>query len=195
MLIQRLAVFCGSSAGERPVYAEAAQAMGRTLAERGIGIVFGGGSVGLMGVVADAALEAGGEVIGVIPHALAAREVDHRGLTELHKVDTMHERKALMAELSDGFIALPGGLGTMEELFEVWTWAQLGIHRKPVGLLNAAGFYDDLLQFLNRAVVEGFVRGTHREMLVVAEESALLLEKMAAYDPPAVPRWLGTGEW
>lgn len=169
--------------------------MGRTLAERGIGIVFGGGSVGLMGVVADAALEAGGEVIGVIPHALAAREVDHRGLTELHKVDTMHERKALMAELSDGFIALPGGLGTMEELFEVWTWAQLGIHRKPVGLLNAAGFYDDLLQFLNRAVVEGFVRGTHREMLVVAEESALLLEKMAAYDPPAVPRWLGTGEW
>src|SRR5690606_23868839 len=137
---------------------------GQALAGRGFGVVFGGGSVGMMGLVADAVLEAGAEAIGVIPHGLAAREVGHPGLTELHKVDTMHERKALMADLSDGFVALPGGLGTLEELMEVWTWAQLGIHRRPVGLLNVDGYYDGLLTFVDHAVAEGFVREGHRAL-------------------------------
>ncbi len=193
-MMNRLCVYCGSSTGVRPEYAAAARATGRLLAERGIGVVAGGGSVGMMGAVADAALAAGGEVIGVIPHALAAREVDHTGLTALHKVDTMHERKALMAELADGFVALPGGLGTLEELMEVWTWAQLGIHRQPVGLLNVAGYFDGLLAFVDHAVAEGFVRPTYRAMLVVAETPAVLLDALAAYESPDVPRWLSRGE-
>jgi uncharacterized protein (TIGR00730 family) len=192
--IQRLCIYCGSSAGVRPDYADAARATGRLLAERGVGVVFGGGSVGMMGLVADAALEAGGEVIGVIPHALAAREVDHTGLTALHKVDTMHERKALMAELADGFVALPGGIGTLEELMEVWTWVQLGIHRQPVGLLNVAGYFDGLLAFVDHAVAEGFVRPAHRDLLLVAETPAALLDALAAWQPPDVPRWLDPDE-
>jgi uncharacterized protein (TIGR00730 family) len=194
MPLKNICVYCGSSTGVRPDYAEAARAFGRLLTERGIGVVFGGGSVGMMGTVADAALEMGGEVIGVIPHALAAREVDHPGLTALHKVDTMHERKALMAELSDGFVALPGGLGTLEELMEVWTWVQLGIHRAPVGLLNVAGYFDGLLAFVDHAVAEGFVRPMHRDLLVVADTPLALLDAVAAWQPPDVPRWLNPDE-
>jgi hypothetical protein len=148
----------------------------------------------MMGTVADAVLEAGGEVIGVIPHALAAREVDHPGLTALHKVDTMHERKALMAELSDGFIALPGGLGTLEELMEVWTWVQLGIYRSPVGMLNVAGYFDGLLSFVDHAVAEGFVRPVHRDLLVVADTPLALLDALEAWQPPDVPHWLDPDE-
>lgn len=192
--IQRLCVYCGSSAGTRPAYAEAATAFGRLLAERGIGVVFGGGSIGMMGLVADAALAAGGEVVGVIPHGLAAREVDHTGLTALHKVGTMHERKALMADLSDGFVALPGGLGTLEELMEVWTWAQLGIHRKPVGLLNVAGYFDSLLAFVDHAVAEGFVHEAYRAMLLVRDRSDTLLDALSAYAPPNTPRWLDSSD-
>lgn len=192
--IQRLCIYCGSSRGTRPEYAAAAQDTGRLLAERGIGVVFGGGSVGMMGAVADAALEAGGEVIGVIPHALAAREVDHTGLTALHKVDTMHERKALMADLADGFVALPGGIGTLEELMEVWTWVQLGIHRQPVGLLNVAGYFDGLLAFIDHAVAEGFVRPAHRDLLTVAGTPADLLDALAHWEPPDVPHWLDPDE-
>lgn len=192
--IRRLCVYCGSSVGVRPVYAEAATAFGRFLAGRGIGVVFGGGSVGMMGAVADAALEVGGEVVGVIPYTLAARELDHPGLTALHKVHTMHERKALMAELADGFVALPGGLGTLEELMEVWTWGQLGIHRSPIGLLNVAGYFDGLLAFMDHAVAEGFVRPTHRALLRVAETPEALLDAFAAFEPPDVPRWLDPDE-
>jgi uncharacterized protein (TIGR00730 family) len=194
MPLRTICVFCGSSAGVRRAYTGAAEGVGRLLAERGIGVVFGGGSVGLMGAVADAALAAGGEVVGVIPHALAAREVDHTGLTALHKVDTMHERKALMADLADGFVALPGGLGTLEELMEAWTWVQLGIHRAPIGLLNVAGYFDGLLAFVDHAVAEGFVRPTHRDALVVAETPGTLLDALAAWQPPDVPRWLDAGE-
>lgn len=192
--LHRLCVYCGSSAGARPVYADAAEAFGRALAARGIGVVFGGGSVGMMGIVADAVLAAGGEAIGVIPHGLAAREVGHLGLTELHVVDTMHERKALMADLSDGFVALPGGLGTLEELMEVWTWAQLGIHRRPVGLLDVDGYFGGLLAFVDHAVREGFVRESHRALLLVGETPGGLLDMLEAYEAPRMPRWLTSSE-
>ena len=192
--LHRLCVYCGSSAGARPVYAAAAEAFGRALAARGIGVVFGGGSVGMMGLVADAVLAAGGEAIGVIPHGLAAREVGHLGLTELHVVDTMHERKALMADLSDGFVALPGGLGTLEELMEVWTWAQLGIHRRPVGLLDVDGYFGGLLAFVDHAVREGFVRESHRALLLVGETPGGLLDMLEAYEAPRMPRWLTSSE-
>jgi uncharacterized protein (TIGR00730 family) len=176
--------------GVDPAFEAAARAMGRAIAERGIGVVYGGGSVGLMGVVADAALESGAEVIGVIPHGLAAREVDHEGVTHLHKVDSMHERKALMADLSDAFIAMPGGIGTLEELAEMWSWAYLGIHRKPIGLLNVAGYYDPLLRFMDVAFEEGFVRDVHRQLLLVAEEPEALLDALAAYEPPELLQWV-----
>ncbi len=192
--LHRLCVYCGSSAGSRPVYAAAAEAFGRALAARGTGVVFGGGSVGMMGLVADAVLAAGGEAIGVIPHGLAAREVGHLGLSELHVVDTMHERKALMADLADGFVALPGGLGTLEELMEVWTWAQLGIHRRPVGLLNVDGYYDGLLTFVDHAVREGFVRESHRALLLVGEAPDDLLDRLEAYEAPRMPRWLTSSQ-
>ena len=191
--LHRLCVYCGSSAGARPVYAAAAEAFGRALAARGIGVVFGGGSVGMMGLVADAVLAAGGEAIGVIPHGLAAREVGHLGLTELH-VGSMHERKALMADLSDGFVALPGGLGTLEELMEVWTWAQLGIHRRPVGLLDVDGYFGGLLAFVDHAVREGFVRESHRALLLVGETPGGLLDMLEAYEAPRMPRWLTSSE-
>src|SRR3546814_750650 len=153
----RLCVFCGSSDGARPAYRDAAHALGKALADAGIGLVYGGAAVGLMGAVADGALARGGEVMGVLPRSLADRELAHPGLTQLHVVGSMHERKAMMAKLSDGFIALPGGLGTFEELFEIWTWAQLGYHRKPVALLNVDGYYDGLLSFLDHPVREAFV--------------------------------------
>ena len=167
----RVCVFCGSSPGERAVYSAAARELGAVLAARGIGLVYGGGHVGLMGEVAQAALEAGGEVIGVIPEALVEREVAMPEISRLHVVGTMHERKAMMGDLSDAFAALPGGLGTLEELFEVWTWAQLGLHAKPLGLLNVEGFYDPLLAHLDRALVDGFVRSEYLDLLHVASGS------------------------
>ena len=181
----RLCVFCGSSPGHDPAYATLAARLGRVLAERGIGLVYGGGRGGLMGVLADAALAAGGEVIGVIPQALLEREIGHRGLTQLRVVDSMHARKALMGELSGGFIALPGGIGTLEELFEVWSWAQLGLHRKPCGLLDAGGFFAPLVDFLDRQVKAGFIHPTYRAMLAVAPTPEALLDAFSAYEPPA----------
>lgn len=187
--LQRVCVFCGSSAGDAPVYLEAARAMGRLLAERGIGVVYGGGGIGLMGAVADAAMQAGGEVIGVIPRHLWDWEVGHPDLTETRIVDNMHERKATMAELSDAFIALPGGIGTMEEFFEVWTWAQLKLHDKPCGLLNVAGYFDHLLGFLDTMVAHRFLHERHRHMIEVQGDAALLVERLQGYAPPVVERW------
>ena len=190
----RLCVFCGSNPGSEPSYLAMAQALGRMLAQEKIGLVYGGGAVGLMGAVADAALESGGEVIGVIPQALMDKEIGHRGLADLRVVGSMHERKALMAELAGGFIALPGGLGTFEELFEVWTWAQLGYHRKPCALLNVAGFYDRLISFLDDVVERGFVKPIHRSMLIVEDEPAALIQAIRGYEPPVVDKWIRAGE-
>lgn len=191
---RRLCVFCGSSPGARAEYREAAEATGRLLAQRRITLVYGGGNVGLMGAVADAALAAGGEVIGVIPRHLESREIAHRGLTELRVVSSMHERKALMADLSDAFVALPGGLGTFEEFFEVATWSQLGIHDKPLGLLNVRGYYDLLDQHLARAVEERFIRAEHRSLITLAEDPAALLEKLQSLEPRHVDKWLDRSE-
>lgn len=192
--MKRLCVFCGSSAGETSRYLEAASATGSLLARRGITLVYGGSRVGLMGRLADAALESGGEVVGVIPRPLTAREVAHDGLTRLHVVDSMHERKALMSDLADGFLALPGGLGTLEEFFEVLTWSQLGLHRKPCGLLDVAGYYEPLIGFLDRAVTHGFLAETHRRMIQVARDPDELLRRLAEYEPPEVPRWIGADQ-
>jgi uncharacterized protein (TIGR00730 family) len=188
--MNRLCVFCGSSPGHDPAYAALAGELGRTLAQRGIGVVYGGGRVGLMGVLADAALAAGGEVIGVIPKGLLAREHDHRGLTEQRVVDSMHERKARMVELADGFVALPGGIGTLEEIFEAWTWAQLGMHRKPCGLLDAKGFFAPLVGFLDQVVERGFLNSTSRAMLTMAATPEELLAKFSAYEAPEVAQWV-----
>ncbi|MFE0028055.1 TIGR00730 family Rossman fold protein [Amycolatopsis sp. NPDC059021] len=187
--MRRVCVFCGSAMGGSPVYAEAAAALGKLLAQRGIGLVYGGASVGTMGVVADAAMAAGGEVIGVIPQALRKVEITHEGLTELHVVADMHERKAKMAELSDGFLALPGGAGTLEELFEVWTWAQLGLHGKPIGLVDVAGYYAPLIGFADHMVTEGFLREGFRDLLAIDPDPAVLLDRFAAYEPPPKPKW------
>lgn len=187
-------MYCGSNFGAREEYTQAAIALGTLLARTGRRLVYGGGKVGLMGVVADAVLSRGGEVIGVLPQALMTKELAHAGLTKLHVVDTMHDRKALMADLSDAFIALPGGLGTLEELFEVWTWAQLGLHQKPIGLLNVAGFYDPLVSFLDSLVREQFVRIENREALAVAEQPQALLEAMAALKPVPRPKWISRSE-
>jgi len=184
-------VFCGSSHGSNPVYAEAAKNVGGELARRGIGLVYGGGNVGLMGVVADAALAGGGQVTGVIPEALMAKEVGHRGLPDLRVVKTMHERKALMAELSDGFVALPGGIGTFEEIFEVVTWAQLGLHSKPCALLNVKGFYDPLLRLLDHAIEEQFVKPKQRDLVIVESDFSALLDRMATHQVPHEPKWIG----
>lgn len=192
--MKSICVFAGSNPGERPDYVQAARELGRRAAERGLRVVYGGGRVGLMGELADAVLRAGGEVIGVIPEALLRKEVGHGALTDLRVVDTMHERKALMADLSDGVIALPGGLGTLEELFEMLTWGQLGIHKKPCGLLNAAGYYDDLLDFLDKAVREGFIRPAHRGLVLSAAEVDELIDGMLDYEPPRLAKWLGREE-
>lgn len=188
--MQRICVFCGSSAGERPAYAEAARQTAQALVERKLGLVYGGGRVGLMGIVADRVLELGGEVIGIMPRALVEKEIEHRGLTELHVVDSMHERKAMMADLADGFIALPGGFGTFEEFCEVLTWAQLGYHAKPCGLLNVADYYAPLLSLFDHAVAEGFVRTGHRSIVLVDETPDRLLAQFAAYEPPTIPKWV-----
>jgi len=187
--LRSVCVFAGSRSGARPEYVEAARALGDVLGSRGVRVVFGGGSIGLMGECADAALASGGEVVGVIPAELVRREVAHQGVTKMHVVETMHERKALMEELSGGVIALPGGLGTFDELFEILTWGQLGIHEKPCGLVNVCGYFDALLTLVDRAVEEGFVAADHREMLIAAPDAATLLERMNAYRPPAVERW------
>lgn len=183
MSVKSLCVYCGSSTGQSPVYARAAVQCGSALAARGITLVYGGGNIGLMGIMADAALAAGGKVIGVIPQALVKRELAHRGLTELHTVCTMHERKQKMADLSDAFLALPGGVGTMDEFFEILTWLQLGIHSKPVGLLNTAGFYAGLLNFMNHMRKEQFLRNGQLDLLLVEDRLELLLDKMAAIKP------------
>lgn len=188
--LERICVFLGSSAGSRMQYTVAAEKMGATLAKRGITLVYGGGRVGLMGTLADATLQAGGSVIGVIPQALADKEIAHRGLTELHIVASMHERKAKMAELADAFIALPGGLGTLEEFYEILTWAQLGFHRKACALLNVDGFYDGLLTFFDHAVAEQFVRIDHRELIIVGESPQRLINDLLEYEPPHVDKWL-----
>ncbi|MDG9922151.1 MULTISPECIES: TIGR00730 family Rossman fold protein [unclassified Pseudomonas] len=190
MSLKSVCVFCGASPGARPIYREAAENLGRSLAERGLTLVYGGGAVGLMGVVADAALAAGGEVIGIIPQSLERAEIGHKGLTRLEVVDGMHARKARMAELADAFISLPGGLGTLEEMFEVWTWGQLGYHAKPLGLLEVDGFYARLTDFLDHLVAERFVREAHRAMLQVGASPAELLDRLAAWQPTAAPKWV-----
>lgn len=193
--MKRICVFCGSNAGHNPIYRAEAEKLGRLLAARNIELVYGGGNIGLMGAVADACLGAGGTVIGIIPEALmgkevAGRAVDHRTLTRLEVVDSMHTRKARMAELSDGFIALPGGFGTFEELCEILTWGQLGFHVKPIGLLNVNGFYDPLLAMFDRAVSDGFLREQNRAMALTATDIEALLAAMAAYRAEPVNKWL-----
>lgn len=181
--MKRLAVYCGSATPADLTYIDAARHVGRTLAERGIGVVYGGGRLGLMGAVADAALEAGGEVIGVIPQALVGAEVAHKGCTQLHVVETMHQRKQMFTDLSDGFVTIPGGVGTMDELWEAISWAQLGYHKKPVGLLNVAGFYDQLIGFNRHMTQVGFIRPQHAGIMLHADSIEALLEAMAAYQP------------
>jgi uncharacterized protein (TIGR00730 family) len=188
--MQRVCVFCGSREGERAVYAEAARATGRALASRGLGLVYGGGGIGLMGQLADAALAAGGEVVGIIPGGLAVREVGHRGVTRLEVVPSMHARKARMAELADAFVALPGGLGTLEELAEIVTWAVLGMHAKPVGLLDVDGYYRPLLAFFDHAVAEGFVAEEHRRFVLTERTPEALLDAFDGFVPPVVRAWL-----
>lgn len=187
----RVCVFCGSSPGRDPIFQEAARGLASCLAASGHGLVYGGAHVGLMGILADTILASGGEAIGVIPHSMAEREIAHRGLTRLHVVQTMHERKALMADLADAFIALPGAYGTLDEFFEILTWAQLGIHFKPCGMLNAGGFFDSLLSFLDGSVAAGFLKPDNRQLFVVEQEPALLLERMANYRSPRVSKWTG----
>jgi uncharacterized protein (TIGR00730 family) len=186
----RICVYAGSNPGADPAYAEAAADLARVLSGRGIGVVYGGARVGLMGILADTALEAGGEVIGVMPQDLLDREIGHTGLTELHVVASMHERKALMAELSDGFVALPGGAGTLEELIEVYTWSQLGLHAKPMGVLNVHGYYDGLAALLDHAVQEGFLRREHRAAMHAEPTAEALLERFDGWRPSGTGKWL-----
>jgi cytokinin riboside 5'-monophosphate phosphoribohydrolase len=189
--LTNICVYCGASLGNRPIYQQMAQALADEMARRGIGLVYGGGSVGLMGTIAHAVHEKGGKVTGIIPNALKMKEIVGEVFYELIAVNTMHERKAMMAHLADGFIAMPGGFGTLDELFEAITWGQLGIHAKPVGLLNVNHYFDPLLQWVEQALTEGFVRPHHRNLIVVAEEPALLIDKMNEYEPPAgLVQWL-----
>jgi uncharacterized protein (TIGR00730 family) len=192
--LSAVAVYCGSNLGNDRTYAEAAAVLGRTMAKRGIRLVYGGGQVGLMGVVADAALESGGEVLGVITEALVAKEVSHRGLARLQVVGTMHERKAAMADAADAFVMLPGGFGTLDEFFEVVTWTQLGIHAKPCGVLDAAGFFEPLRALVDGAVTAGFVHPAHRDMIVADDNPGRLLDQLAAWTPVTVSKWLDPAE-
>ncbi len=188
--MRSVCVYCGSSPGRRAVYAEAARALAGEMVKRDLGLVYGGASVGIMGVVADAVLDAGGRATGVIPEALRDKELAHPGLTELHVTASMHERKTRMAALADGFIAMPGGVGTLEELFEIWTWAQLGWHENPCARLNVDGYYDGLTTFLDHATGEAFLRPAHRDMLIVESDPARLLDRMAAYQKPEAKTWV-----
>ena len=192
--MKRICVYCGSSPGRNPRFREAAQALGQALVNRGMGLVYGGASVGIMGTVADTVLEQGGEVIGVIPSALNDKEITHPGLSEQHVVGSMHERKAMMAELADGFIALPGGWGTFEEIFEILTWAQLGFHQNPCGLLNESGYYDHLATFLEHAIDQQFVKPEFRPMLMIEPDADSLLDRFEQYEPPRVRKWISASE-
>lgn len=192
--MKSICVYCGSSHGRQDAYSSAAHDLAKSLVDRNLKLVYGGASVGIMGMVADAVLQLGGQAVGVIPEALARKEVAHTNLTELHVTQSMHERKTLMAELSDGFIALPGGIGTLEEIFEIWTWAQLGLHRKPCGLLNVKGYFDSLTTFLDHAVAEQFVKKPHRSMLIVEHEPRALLDRFASYEPPTIQKWVEKAE-
>jgi uncharacterized protein (TIGR00730 family) len=193
--LRRLCVFCGSSPGARPAYGEAAEELGRLLVEEGIGLVYGGAKVGLMGRLADAVLAEGGDVIGVLPEALVAKEIGHPDLDDLRVVGSLHERKALMADLADGFVALPGGLGTVEELFEVYTWSQLGLHLKPCALLDVEGYYEGIAEWLAHAAEERFLREDHRDMLIVEREPRTLIERLRRFEPGAiVPKWIDRQE-
>ena len=188
--LRSICVFCGSNSGSRADYRLAADRLGAEIAARGLRLVYGGAEVGLMGAVADAALAAGGQVTGIMPAALVAKEIAHGGLDDLRVVNSMHERKALMADLADGFVALPGGVGTLEEFFEIWTWGQLGDHAKPIGLLNVAGYFDRLLAFLDHQAAELFMARAHRDMLVVDNDPGTLMDRFAAYQAPVVSKWL-----
>lgn len=192
--MKSVCVYCGARPGTRPAYAAQAAALGRTLAERDITLVYGGGKVGLMGIVADEVLRCGGHVVGIIPKALMQKEIGHTGLSELHVVESMHERKQMMADRADGFIAMPGGIGTYEELFETFTWLQLGYHTKPIGLLNVEGFYDGLLTFLQHACTEGFLQPAHAALLQVASDPVALVDRLARWQQPRVDRWEQTRE-
>ena len=189
-MLQHVCVFCGSSLGNQPAYAEAADDMGRLLAERGIELIYGGGNVGLMGRIADACLHQGGRAVGVIPRNLVEKEIAHRSLTKLHVVESMHERKALMADLADAFIALPGGFGTWEEFCEVLTWSQLGLQGKACALLNVSGYYDPLLAMTDRAVAEDFLRQDNRELLLADTDATRLLDRLSSYTVPIVDKWM-----
>ena len=193
-VIKNICVYCGSSFGRVDDYGQAANALAQALVRKNIGLVYGGASIGIMGKVADEVLALGGEVLGVIPKALAHKEVAHHHLTQLRVTESMHERKMLMAELSDGFIALPGGIGTFEELFEIWTWAQLGFHHKPIGLLNISGYYDHLIQFLDHVLAEQFVKQETRDLLMVESDPDVLLDRFINYQAPPVIEWLSTEE-
>jgi uncharacterized protein (TIGR00730 family) len=188
--MKSVAVYCGSSSGNKEIYTKQAQEMGRELAQRGLTLVYGGGCVGLMGTIADAVLAEGGKVIGVIPSFLADKELAHKGCTELHVVETMHQRKLLMADLAEGFVAMPGGFGTLEELFEVLTWGQLGLHGKPIGLLNVEGFYDQLIGLCDHMVGEAFLRAENRNQVLQNATPAALLDAMAQYKPQRLEKWL-----
>jgi uncharacterized protein (TIGR00730 family) len=195
--LKRVAVFCGSSRGADPIYAESARLLGQSLARRGIGLVYGGGQIGLMGIVADAVMEAGGEVIGVIPEALALKEVAHEGLTEMRVVGSMHERKAIMADLADAFIAMPGGFGTFEEFCEIVTWAQLGLHTKPCGLLNVKGYYDSLIALFDHGLNEGFIRPQHRSLVLQETDPDQLMDLLQAWNPAEaepIVKWIERDE-
>ncbi len=192
--MKRICVYCGSSPGRQPRYLQAASELGRRLAARNLGLVYGGASIGIMGAVADAVMAAGGEAIGVIPEALAVKEVAHASLTEQYVVKSMHERKALMADLSDGFVALPGGWGTLEEIFEILTWAQLGFHEKPCGLLNVEGYFDSLFSFLEHQIEEQFVKPIYREMLILEDQADVMLQRFEHYQAPRVKKWLAPDE-
>lgn len=189
-MLRRICVFCASSRGNQPIYVEAAKDLARLLAQRDLTLIYGGANVGLMGELADACLRHGGKVIGVMPRALVDKEIAHRGLTELHVVDSMHTRKAMMADLSDAFIAMPGGFGTWDEFCEVVTWSQLGLHRKPCAVLNVNGYYDPLLAMADRAVAEGFLRGVHRELVISESEPGVLLDRLQSYVVPVVDKWI-----
>ena len=193
--VERICVFCGASPGARPEYRAATAELARMLTAEGIGVVFGGGGVGLMGALADAVLAEGGEITGVIPRSLVDREIAHRDVSDMRVVGSMHERKALMADLADAFVALPGGIGTLEELFEVYTWAQLGLHQKPSALLNVEGYYDDIADFLRHAVAERFLREETRELLMVESDPATLIERLHGFEPrAAAPKWIDRDE-
>lgn len=192
--MKSICVYCGSSPGRTEAYSKAARHLGKSLAERGIKLVYGGASVGIMGVLADSVLEHGGQAVGVIPEALVKKEVAHHHLSELHVTGSMHERKMLMAELADGFIALPGGIGTLEEIFEIWTWAQLGFHKKPFGMLNIDGYYNSLITFLDHTVAEQFVKQPHRSRLMVETDPETLIDHLSCYKAPDVKKWIGQTE-